>query len=187
MDEIPADRHIVLVGLPGAGKTSVGRRLAKELKRPFADNDEQVELHVGRSIPGIFADYGEDAFRAWETEVLASLVTRELPLVVATGGGTMVREANRELAARHAVVVWLRAGTDFLVSRTDTTHRPLLTEAPEATYERLASERTALYAQVADVVVDVERFQKEPDGNKPKNAIARHLADLVVQPEESPA
>jgi shikimate kinase len=184
MDEIPADRHIVLVGLPGAGKTSVGRRLAKELKRPFADSDEQVELHVGRSIPRIFAEDGEDAFRAWETEVLGSLVTRELPLVVASGGGTMVREANRKLVAEHAVVVWLRAGTDFLVGRTDPTHRPLLAEAPEETYRRLAAERTALYTQVADVVVDVEAFHQNTDG-KPKNVIARHVAGLVARPVES--
>src|ERR671910_217046 len=84
-------RHVVLVGLMGVGKTTVGRRLAKELARPFADVDEQVELRAGRVIPDIFRHDGEEAFRRAEAEVLAELVARPLPLVLAGGGGRLGR------------------------------------------------------------------------------------------------
>lgn len=177
-------KHLVLVGLPGAGKTSVGRRLAKDLQRPFADLDEQIELHVGRSLPRVFVEDGEAAFRQWETEVFRELLGREWPLVIATGGGTVVRPENQEAAQAHGVVVWLRASPSFLVARTDRTHRPILdTEDPEATYERLTAERTELYARVADLTVDVESFQVD-EGDKPKNAISRHIIDRLAEEAE---
>jgi shikimate kinase len=173
------DRHVVLVGLPGAGKTSVGRRLAKELDRPFADADEQLELTAGHTIPRIFRERGEEAFRQMETEVLADLVGRPLPIVIAAGGGTVIHERNRVLLRRHAVVVWLRASAEFLVGRTDPTHRPLLAEDPLAAYGRLETERTGLYAEVADEVVDVEPFHTLDD--KPKRLVARHIVDLLAR------
>ena len=107
-------RHVVLVGLMGVGKTTVGRRLAKELARPFADVDEQVELRAGRVIPEIFRQDGEEAFRRTEAEVLAELVARPLPLVLAGGGGVVTREENRRTLAGRATVVWLRASVGFL-------------------------------------------------------------------------
>lgn len=170
--------HVLLVGLPGAGKTSVGRRLAKDLRRPFADVDEQVELYVGRCIPQIFADDGEDAFRSWETVVFSDLLERPHPLVVAAGGGTVMGPGNRSLAQSHSFVVWLRATPRFLASRTDATHRPLLAGDPEAVYERLVAERSVVYAEIADATVDVEAFHELVD-EQPKNAVARHIAELV--------
>lgn len=183
------ERHLLLVGLPGAGKTSVGRRLAKDLQRPFADCDEQVELHVGYATPRIFTEHGEEGFRRWETEVLALLLGRDRPLVVAAGGGTVTREENQRLASERSLVVWLRASPEFLVGRTDATHRPLLMGDPEGTYRRIEVERREQYALVADFVVDVEPFHTDPEG-KPKNAISAHIIDLLagrVVPEEAGA
>jgi shikimate kinase len=89
--------HVVLVGLPGTGKTSVGRRLAKELERPFADVDEQLELRAGRSIPRLFREEGEAAFRQLETQVLGDLLGHPAALVLAAGGGAVTRPENRAL------------------------------------------------------------------------------------------
>lgn len=173
-------RHVVLVGLMGVGKSTVGRRLAKELQRPFADVDEQVELAAGVTIPTIFRDAGEEQFRRTETEVLADLLTRPAPLVIAAGGGVVTGPANRAALARAgAFVVWLRASAAFLAGRTDTTHRPLLDGDPETTLARLLAERTPLYEEVADVAVDVEPFHVGDE--KPKRALARHIATLVAE------
>ena len=172
-----AERHVVLVGLMGVGKSTVGRRLAKELDRPFADVDEQVELAAGATVPRLFRERGEAAFRAGEAELLADLVARPAPLVIAAGGGVVTGEANRRLLAG-TFVVWLRASARFLAGRTDPTHRPLLAGDPEDALTRLADERAPLYAEVADAAVDVEEFHVGDD--KPKRALARHIAALVA-------
>ena len=176
----PAARHLVLVGLMGVGKTTVGRRLAKELARPFADVDEQVELRAGRVIPEIFRHGGEEAFRRAEAEVLAELVARPLPLVLAGGGGVVTRDENRRTLAGRTTVVWLRASVEFLAGRVDPTHRPLLAAAadPAEALAALLAAREPLYAEVADHVVDVEPFHATDD--KPKRALARHIAALAT-------
>jgi shikimate kinase len=176
----PGDaRHVVLVGLMGVGKSTVGRRLAKVLERPFADVDEQVELRAGLTIPVIFRTQGEDRFRRTEAEVFADLLARPAPLVVAAGGGAVTGAANRAALARAgAYVVWLRASAEFLAGRTDPTHRPLLADDPEPTLARLLAERAPLYQEVADVEVDVEPFHVADE--KPKRALARHIAGLVT-------
>jgi shikimate kinase len=172
-------RHVVLVGLMGVGKSTVGRRLAKELQRPFADLDEHVELQAGLTIPVIFRDLGEARFRAIEADVLANLLARDAPLVIAAGGGAVSEAANRaELAAAGAYVVWLRASAGFLARRTDATYRPLLAGDAEATLARLLAERTPHYEQVADAAVDVEPFHLGDD--PPKRALARHIAGLLA-------
>ena len=172
-----AGRHVVLVGLMGVGKTTVGRRLAKELEWPFADADEQAELRDGRAISAIFRDEGEEAFRRLESETIADLVARPLPIVIAGGGGLVTRAENRRVLAAGATVVWLRASAAFLAARTDPAHRPLLQQDPVGTLSRLLEERTPLYAEVADHVVDIEVFQGD---DKPKRSIARHIAGLVA-------
>jgi shikimate kinase len=174
---VRAARHVVLVGLMGVGKSTVGRRLAKELQRPFADVDEQVELQVGLTIPAIFRTHGEARFRQVEADVLADLLGRPAPLVVAAGGGAVTGAANRARLGG-AYVVWLQASAAFLAGRTDPRHRPLLADDPATTLARLLAERTPLYEQVADVVVDVEPFHAGDD--KPKRALARHIATLVA-------
>ncbi|HET8618264.1 MAG TPA: shikimate kinase [Acidimicrobiales bacterium] len=173
------DRHVVLVGLMGVGKSTVGRRLAKELDRPFADLDEQVELAEGRTIPTLFRTRGEPAFRAAESAVLADLVARPSPLVIAAGGGVVTGEGNRRLLAG-TFVVWLRASAGFLAGRTDPTHRPLLAGGDaEDSLARLLGAREHLYESVADVSVDVEPFHARDD--RPKRALARHVAALVAE------
>jgi shikimate kinase len=173
-----AGRHVVLIGLPGAGKSSVGRRLAKELERPFADADEQLELAAGCSIPRLFRERGEAELRRLESEVLADLLRRPAPLVVSAAGGTEIPEANRALLAEAAVVVWLRGTIGFLVERSDPTHRPLLVDGHERGLSRLDDERSVLYASIADQVVDIEQFHVIGD-DKPKRAIARHIVGLL--------
>jgi shikimate kinase len=172
-------RHIVLVGLMGVGKSTVGRRLAKEVQRPFADVDEQVELAAGATIPTLFAQRGEAAFRTLESEVLADLLGREAPLVIAGGGGVVTVGANRAaLVAEDAFVVWLQASPEFLAARTDPRHRPLLQGDAVGTLTRLLADRGSLYAQVADMAVDIEPFHA--DAEKPKRALASHIADLAL-------
>jgi shikimate kinase len=171
------DRHVVLVGMPGAGKSSVGRRLARELGRPFADADEQLELTAGRTIPQIFRDDGEATFRRLETQTLSELLSRHTPLVIAAGGGAVISEENRVLLAEYSIVVWLRGSAEFLIGRTDPTHRPLLAEDAAAAYARLDRERGDHYQAVADEIVDIEPFHSQEE--KPKRLLARHIVETL--------
>jgi shikimate kinase len=147
-------RTIVLVGLMGAGKSSIGRRLAQTLDMPFFDADEEVVRAAGRSIPDIFADLGEQAFRDGERRVIARLLEGP-PHVLATGGGAFMNPETRALIARKAVSVWLKADIDVLVRRVGRkSDRPLLHgRDPREALEALARERYPVYAQ-ADITID---------------------------------
>jgi shikimate kinase len=151
---LPRGRTIVLVGLMGAGKTSVGRRLAAALDLPFRDSDEEVERAAGRTVSEIFASMGEAEFRDGERRVIARLL-RGPPQVLATGGGAFMNPETRRLIAERAVSVWLRADTEVLLRRVGRkTDRPLLREGdPRAVLEALAAQRNPIYAE-ADIVVD---------------------------------
>lgn len=161
----------------GSGKTTVGRRVAKRLGRPFVDADTAIEDHAGRSVREVFATDGEAGFRKLEAEVLEELLSAAEPSVIAAGGGVVVTDTNRTRLQRADVfVVWLRASAAFLASRAKPKeHRPLLDDDPEATLIRLADERDGWYAEVADAVVEVEPAHRDED--KPK----AHLADLIVE------
>ncbi len=139
------DRSIVLVGLMGVGKTTVGRRLARRLGLDFVDSDEEIERAADHSIAEIFARFGEDSFRDGERRVIARLIVGE-PKVIATGGGAFVNEETRALILRHCVAVWLDAELATLVervSRRDT--RPLLRDREPLTVLRdLADRRTPI-------------------------------------------
>ena len=151
---LPRARSIVLVGLMGAGKTSVGRRLATALELPFRDSDEEVERAAGRTVSEIFATLGEAEFRDGERRVIARLLSGP-PQVLATGGGAFMNPETRALIAQKAVSVWLRADTEVLLRRVGRkTDRPLLREGdPRAVLEALGAQRNPVYAQ-ADIVVD---------------------------------
>ena len=151
---LPPGKSVVLVGLMGAGKSSVGRRLAKTLEIPFVDADEEVERAAGCSIEDIFRLYGEAAFRDGEERVIARLLESGSQ-VLATGGGAFMNPLTRERIRQSAVSVWLRADLDLLVRRTSRRGgRPLLAHGdPRATLERLMTERYPVYAE-ADVTVD---------------------------------
>ncbi len=176
--------HIVLVGMPGAGKSSVGRRLAKRLDRPFVDADDELVRRSGRTVRAWFAEEGEPAFRAAESALLADLVAAPGPSVVAAGGGVVLDPANRELLTSDAAtVVWLRAGVPYLLSRVlqkaeGADHRPLLDDDPEARLTALHQARSPLYAEVADITLDVEPFRSAHE--KPKRELAVRIADLVA-------
>lgn len=152
------DGAIVLVGMMGAGKSVVGRLVARRLDCAFVDADDAVEARAGRPIPQIFADDGEDRFRDLETAVLADLVDTEQRVVVAAGGGAVVRPDNRELLRRRATVVWLRAPVEELVERVGKgSGRPLLAEDPQRALTALEAQRAPWYAATAHVVVDTAR------------------------------
>jgi shikimate kinase len=153
-----ADRHIVLVGMMGSGKTTVGRVLAARLKRDLLDTDALIEQREGRSVRDIFARDGEDAFRSIEMHVLADALARPESAVIATGGGIVLRPENcSALHSSGARVVWLRADPAVLVERVKGgVHRPLLDDDPELTLRRMHEQREALYREVADLIVAVD-------------------------------
>ncbi len=150
-----APKTIVLVGLMGAGKTSIGRRLAKRLEVDFFDSDHEVEVAAGCPIKEIFNVYGEDAFRVGEFRVINRLLDQDTH-VLATGGGSFMEDNTRSVIKEKAISVWLKADLDTLVARVSRrTDRPLLEDA-EAHHDVLAdliNERYPVYEE-ADVVVD---------------------------------
>jgi shikimate kinase len=147
-------RSIVLVGMMGAGKSTIGRRLAARLHLPFQDADAEIELaHAGMTIPEIFAAHGEPYFRDGEARVIARLLDNG-PGVLATGGGAFMREETRGRIRDRAVSVWLKADADTIMKRVKRrADRPLLQTAdPAATIGRLIEERHPVY-QLADITV----------------------------------
>ena len=150
--------HVVLVGMMGVGKTTVGTRLAEALGRPFADSDAMIEARTGRTVREIFEADGEPVFRALESECLAESLESTTPTVIAAAGGVVLDPANRALLRRAATVVWLRAPVSVLVDRVASgEHRPAVEVDPEGTLSRMEEARSELYAEVADVVVDSSR------------------------------
>lgn len=150
----PTLRSIVLIGLMGAGKTTIGRRLAAQLGLPFYDADHEIEAAAGCTVAEIFERHGEPAFREGERKVICRLL--EGPRhVLATGGGAFMNAQTRDLIREKGLSVWLRADLDLLMERVSRRqNRPLLkTDNPRATMERLMTERYPIYAE-ADVVVD---------------------------------
>ena len=150
----PPERTIVLVGLMGAGKSAIGRRLAQRLGVPFRDADTEIESAAGRTIEEIFAEHGEAYFRDGERKVIARLL--EGPVhVLATGGGAFMDPETRARIRAHGRSIWLRADVDVLLKRVrKRNNRPLLKQGdPREVLERLVALRYPVYAE-ADIVVD---------------------------------
>lgn len=149
--------RLLLVGMMGAGKTTVGRLVAARLGWDYFDSDEEVERATGRTVPEILSADGEAAFRKAESAALADAVATSPPAVVSVAGGAVLDAANRALLERSGTVVWLRADPSTLAERVgDGTGRPLLGDDPREAIVRLDRVRRPLYAEVADVVVDVD-------------------------------
>ena len=147
-------KPLVLVGMMGAGKTAVGRRLSAAFALPFVDADEEIETAAGSSIADIFARHGEEAFRAGERRVIERLL-KQSACVLATGGGAFMDEEIRDAIKASGISIWLKADLETLWQRVQRrTHRPLLnTENPKETLERLIESRYPIYAE-ADITVE---------------------------------
>ena len=148
-------RSIVLIGLMGAGKTAVGRRLAAKLDLPFTDADTEIELAAGQSVSEIFADYGEPYFRKGESRVIARLLLEGGPQVLATGGGAYMDEATRANIKGRGISIWLRAELPVLLHRVRRRdNRPLLASGdPDKVMRELMKKRYPIYAE-ADITVE---------------------------------
>ena len=156
-------RHLVLVGMMAAGKTTVGRRAAQRLGWRFVDADAAIEAHAGCTVREVFARDGEDAFRDVESRVLAELLADEEPAVIAYGGGAVLREENRAAARARAEVVWLRAKPETLIARLGprAESRPMLEGDVAGNVRRLVDERRGAYAAAAHHVIDVDELSAE--------------------------
>lgn len=150
--------NLILVGMMGSGKTTMGRILAKHLDKVFVDSDEEIQFRTGVTIPHIFDVEGESGFRQRETDALEALVSRN-DLVLATGGGAVLAEENRAMMRQNGVVIYLKASVHDLWLRTrNDKNRPLLqTGNVHAKLTELLHQRDALYQQVADIVMPTGR------------------------------
>ena len=169
-------RSVVLVGMMGAGKSSIGRRLAAVLDIPFRDADTEIEQAAGMSIPDIFESKGEPYFRAGEARVIARLLDGG-PQVLATGGGAFMNEATRAATREKGVSIWLKADLDVLLRRVKRrADRPLLKNGdPAATIEKLMAERDPFYAQ-ADLTVSSRDVPHEAIVTEIVSMLAERLA-----------
>jgi shikimate kinase / 3-dehydroquinate synthase len=189
-------RSVVLIGMMGAGKSSIGRRLAQRLALNFSDADNAIESAAGMSITEIFAQHGEEEFRKGERRVIARLLNDE-QMVIATGGGAFQAEETRQRIAEKAVSVWLKADVDILLRRVrKRTNRPMLhTQDPEATLKRLLDDRGPNYAKADlsiqsrdvphDIIVDellleLERHLLSPDMPSEQDAAKLQTAKVKV-------
>jgi shikimate kinase len=172
--------NIYLIGLMGAGKTTIGRQLAKALKLPFYDSDKAIEEATGVNIPTIFEFEGEEGFRDREQKMIRQL-TQMQGIVLATGGGAILREENRRLLKENGFVIYLKCSVGRILERTrKDTQRPLLrTDNPRARLESLYAERDPLYAACADFKVDTGVLQSKAVVNR----ILEHYRTLSSKTE----
>ncbi|MBZ9961205.1 shikimate kinase [Mesorhizobium sp. B2-4-2] len=168
-------RSIVFVGLMGAGKTAIGRKVATVLALPFIDSDQEIESVSRMTVPELFERYGETEFRALEQRVILRVLENG-PQVLSTGGGAFMNAQTREAIAAHGVSVWLKAELDLLMDRVSKKqNRPLLKSPdPRGVLERLMSERYPVYA-TSDVTVPTRDDRKEVIAAEVVEALCRHF------------
>ena len=174
--QIQLDKPIVMVGLMGAGKTSVGRALARCLGIPFVDSDKEIEKAAGCSVVDIFAMYGEKEFRRVEEKVIERLLeTPPLVKVISTGEGAFITSGVREMVLKNTLTIWLKAGLELLVKRTNFRHtRPqLLNTDSRQILAQLIKERYDVYA-LADIMVETRDENIHKTLNKVLDAIERY-------------
>jgi shikimate kinase len=163
---------VLVIGMMGSGKTTVGKRLAARLGVPFVDTDAEVVSRAGMTVPEIFADRGEAGFRAAESAVLADLAGRSAPTVIAVAGGAVLADSNREVLRAAGTIVWLRARPETIIGRIgDGRGRPLLQDDPAERIRTYDALRRPIYSALADLVVDV-------DGRGPRSVLEQCLRTL---------
>lgn len=171
------DKIVLLVGLMGSGKTSVGKRLAKKLQLPFVDGDQEIEKASGLSLVDVLKCFGEEEYRAGEQRVMKRLLQGP-PCVLASGGGSFVPEQTRSLAKKNAVTVWLKADINVLYARTaGRKHRPFLTESEDRLknkLERYIHEEYPYYSE-ADIIVETKEELVDNTVNRVIEAISNFL------------
>jgi shikimate kinase len=154
--------RILLIGMMGAGKSTVGKTLASRLQWRYLDSDEQVEAMTGKTVPEIFASEGEAAFRFQEALALTKAIALEEPVIIGVAGGAVLDLENRRLIKEAGEVVWLRADPDVLSRRVGSGKgRPLLGDDPRAAIHRLYVERRPVYEELADIVVDTDTLDAD--------------------------
>jgi shikimate kinase len=183
MSNLELHRTVALVGLMGAGKTSVGRRLAQELALPFVDADTEIEAAAGESIEEIFERHGEAFFRDGERRVIARLLDGA-PHVLATGGGAFMDASTRGLLKERAITIWIKADIDILLARVSRrNHRPLLKQGDKrAVLERLMAERYPVYAEATFTIDSSDGPPEEMIGG-----IMARLQDYIAAHPEAGA
>lgn len=171
------NKIILLVGLMGSGKTSVGKRLAKKLDLPFVDGDQEIEKAAGLSLVDVLKCFGEEEYRAGEQRVMKRLL-QGAPCVLASGGGSFVAEQTRTLAKDHAVTIWLKADVDVLYNRTaGRKHRPFIRgndEHLKNKLEKYINEEYPYYSE-ADIVVETKEEQVDNTVSRVADAIGSFL------------
>ena len=176
-------RSVVFVGLMGAGKTAIGRKVASALGLPFTDSDHEIESVSRMTVPELFERYGEAEFRSLEQRVILRVLENG-PQILSTGGGAFMNAQTRAAVAAHGLSIWLKAELDILMERVaKKQNRPLLKSAdPRAVLERLMNERYPVYA-LADITVPTRDDRKEVIATEVVEAIGRHLGQLATLDE----
>jgi len=174
-------RSIVLVGIMGVGKSTIGKRLSQYLDIPFVDADKEIEKAAGMDIQDIFDQFGEEAFRSGEKKVIKRLMA-EGQKILATGGGAFMNEDIRADIAEAGVSVWLSADLDILMKRVQRrANRPLLkTEDPEATMKALLEERNPIYA-LSDVHIESRTVSRDVIAGEVVDLLATNLPDIAEE------
>ncbi len=176
---------VALIGMTGCGKTTIGSRVAKLLGAPFLDLDTEISARAGMEIPDIFAERGEEGFRALESELLEELLSGEEFAILSCGGGIVLREENRVLLRERAIPVWIRRAVIDVVRNERVLSRPPINGDP-AVYLRLLDERTPLYRQTARFIL--QNHTPDATANRLRKLIAevgREEWEQKVQPEQA--
>ena len=150
------DRHIFLIGMQGCGKSSLGKRVARETGIPFADTDAIVAQSAGGTVNDFFAQYGEETFRRAETNALV-LLTRARPMIISTGGGTVMNPENRHIMRSWGRIVWIDRPLEEILSDIKLDRRPDLRDGGLAEVERVYRDRIEVYRNLADIIVRNDR------------------------------
>jgi shikimate kinase len=179
--------RLLLVGMMGAGKSTVARLAADRLGWTWVDTDTEVSRTGGAPVPELFARHGEAEFRRGEAAALEAALQLEGPLVVSVGGGAVLDPGNRDVLRTAGIVVWLRATPETLIGRVhDGAGRPLLVgdtpQEREATLRRIDAERRPFYAEVADDIVDVDHFAPDEVAEYLLETVAQNAVDRPVGP-----